>query len=436
MFKKLRVAAVDWLGSYHEINNYLVTHNLVESFTSYSADEHADIVLTTSADCNSRSAFLIRHARERGIPTLHIVDGVIKWRRVWSSSDPGPTKPAPPFQPIIADKVACIGPSQARLLSSWGQFAKVETTGLPRFDKYFTSQFNSHIRLPSGRQFTKTKRILVIISNAFAYNSADSQKVYKSLLHLNDFFASASLSHHYEITWRLSKKLRYKIPFDLVGRVQYPNICLFESLPFYDVVISLPSTAILESMSLGLPTCILDYLPGPDYIQAAWTMRNQGDIEEQIDSLLSANEEYLHYQHYLLHDQLRLDSPSTPRIVRLIQDMIDLAQNKTHHVAIHYLSPASASSSQYSYCPPYDYNPADLFPAYPLFARGADDEIISELYHLRMLVNNIDQELAKRPFFSRFRLRALLWFPRYARLIYRALLGICRRFFLQFHRIR
>ena len=42
---------------------------------------------------------------------------------------------APPsINLFLADKIACIGPSSARHIASWGNAAKVEVTGMPRLD--------------------------------------------------------------------------------------------------------------------------------------------------------------------------------------------------------------------------------------------------------------------------------------------------------------
>ncbi|MDA1315296.1 MAG: hypothetical protein O2968_18350 [Acidobacteria bacterium] len=73
-------------------------------------------------------------ARMTGIPSVVLQDGVLEWRCQYENPQLGAGGGAPQHQPVLADKIACIGPSSARHIASWGNASKVEVTGMPRLD--------------------------------------------------------------------------------------------------------------------------------------------------------------------------------------------------------------------------------------------------------------------------------------------------------------
>ena len=73
-------------------------------------------------------------ARKEGIPSLVLQDGILEWRCQYANPLFGAGGGAPQHQPVLADKIACIGPSSARHMASWGNAARVEVTGMPKLD--------------------------------------------------------------------------------------------------------------------------------------------------------------------------------------------------------------------------------------------------------------------------------------------------------------
>lgn len=124
---------------YIPVLEFLESKDMLASVSTYTPCDlqvRPDIVLASDEWCPEYSLKLVQ-AKDQGIPTLHIADGVVKWGNVWSNPRSlSENSGMPLFQPILADRIACIGPLQARIFSSWGQAKKVALTGLPRLDNY------------------------------------------------------------------------------------------------------------------------------------------------------------------------------------------------------------------------------------------------------------------------------------------------------------
>ena len=91
-------------------------------------DYHYDIVCCLDA------------AHKRGIPSLTLQDGILEWRCQYENPLFADGGGAPQHQPVIANKIACLGPQSARQLAAWGNAPKVEVTGMPRLDHLLTRQ--------------------------------------------------------------------------------------------------------------------------------------------------------------------------------------------------------------------------------------------------------------------------------------------------------
>jgi hypothetical protein len=386
----MRVAIVDpgRILHYTALIEYLKKSSLLTSFSAYDPKqppENYDIVLT-SDEWHSKSSVLIAEAKHNSIPTLHIVDGITKWGNVWENPRSKDEECGlPMFQPVLSDKIACIGPLQARLFSSWGQHHKVEVTGLPRFDSYVDSFHNgSSDRLRKGDTSRQPLNILVILANKPGYTDAQIDIARQSLIDLNNFFAEAEFSNSINITWRLGATSPQIIPHPIVGDIDNSDQPLINILQNTDAVIASPSTAVLEAMSMDIPTCIMDYLNKPEFLQAAWVIRSKESIQSELKYLLAKDERRMLFQRYLLHDQFRLDSPASPRVAHLMQAMIAIAKHNKEHGTKHPFPTNISSQPNYASFSPYHYAPRDLFPAHPLFSRSDSDEMACELGHLRL----------------------------------------------------
>ena len=260
----------------------------------------------------------ILNLRRRHVATLYAIDGILEWRNAWGNH---PNKPACPWtmRPVLCHKVACIGPSQARTLSAWGNADKVEVVGIPRFDFL---QRDSHARHDSG----STIRILVMTAKCPGFTETQRQQIIESLVDVKEWFAraQAAANRKYELVWRLTGGLDKVLGInnvlsDTTGRD------LASVLQRVDATITTPSTAQLESMLTGKPTVILDYTNSPLYEDAAWKITSKCQIGPVVGQLCDPPAERMHFQNCVLNDSLQLEMSATDRMLVLINTMRELA---------------------------------------------------------------------------------------------------------------
>src|SRR3990172_4206137 len=85
------------------------------------AADSIDLAVVSDERALPHAVDAVRQLGSRGVPTLHLLDGILEWRNTWEN----PTfalgdEPAAPFlQPSLCHKIACAGRSQARILESW-----------------------------------------------------------------------------------------------------------------------------------------------------------------------------------------------------------------------------------------------------------------------------------------------------------------------------
>jgi len=98
---------------------------------------------------------------------------------------------------------------------------------------------------------------------------------------------------------------------------------LGEVLDNVDAVITTPSTIYLESLLRKRPTAILDFHNSPKYFSAAWMMGNGNQIGSVVSELASPPDHKLMFQEFVLQDQLECSSPAKPRMLKLIETMVE-----------------------------------------------------------------------------------------------------------------
>ena len=263
----------------------------------------------------------ILELRRRRVATLYAIDGILEWRNAWENR---PDEPACPWtmRPVLSDKVACIGPSQARVLASWGQSQKIEIVGVPRFDHLINHDRSAN---RSPRSPDRAFRILVMTAKYPGFTSEQRDQIRQSLIDLKAWFSEPmGGAKKFDVTWRLTGGLDREIDVDNELR-DTSGDDLLTALRKVDAVVTTPSTAQLESMLLGKPTAILDYTNSPHLVESAWKITASCQINAVMAQLQNPPIPRLHYQEYLLNDALQLQSSATERMAALIGKMSEVA---------------------------------------------------------------------------------------------------------------
>ncbi len=116
MSERPRVAIVDWhekCAFYQPLTNAYAADWVDVAPPALAHDPpKVDLVLVNDETWPYCAAGL-REANRRGIPSLHLPDGICEWRNTWENP-----RPVPFLQPVLATRIACLGPAQARLIES------------------------------------------------------------------------------------------------------------------------------------------------------------------------------------------------------------------------------------------------------------------------------------------------------------------------------
>lgn len=326
--------------------------------------------------------------RERNIPTIYAIDGILEWRHSWEfppSDACGQT-----FRPVLADKIACIGRSQARILESWGNVGKCEVVGVPRFDHL------QRIR-QRDRQDSTPLRILVMTAKNPGFDQAQLDRTQKSLIQLRKWFKSNPVvnGRAVEPVWRLTIGMDKKIGVqgdasDTTGKQ------LADVLREVDAVITTPSTAMLEAMRIGLPVALLDYHNCPHFVPAAWTISASPHFDHVIPELMDPQAPKMLWQDSILHDSLECRELASSRYVRLVEDMAQIGrQCRAEGKALEYPARILADPSSGFHPVEERFDLSQLFPTNQSFQERDLRELQVTNAHLNQLVDLRDAEIKR-----------------------------------------
>ncbi len=255
-------------------------------------------------------------ARKARIPSLVLQDGILEWRCQYENPLFGLGGGAPQHQPVLADKIACIGHHSARHIAAWGNAAKVEVTGMPRLD-YLLNRPAAPIQNPGTR-------LLVMTAKNPGFTAGQRELTFQSLRdlkgHLEGLPAVKTL-------WRVSKSMAAALgvanQFERTSSME-----LAEVVDHADAVISTLSTAILEAMLLGRPVAALDYHNVPRFQPTAWTIAAPSHIPGVVAELLNPSAAKMAFQMNCLADSLEHARPAAERVRSLILQMIATAKEQ------------------------------------------------------------------------------------------------------------
>lgn len=304
-FSQHQQPLLDYFGSRIEVESDYRPKHIVA--------RNPDMVISLEAS-NCQRGFCVAEAARQGIATLQIMDGITEWRNTWTRRVLPYQRPL--NQPVVAHKVACLGRLDARLFESWGNVGKCEIIGQPRLDKLIKMKRPMRVEPIQGRHM----RLMIMTARTPGFTPEEVAITTKSLRDLKDYLESRK---DIQVTWRITKGLHKQLNVQNTF-TEATGKELHEALYHVDAVITTPSTTMLEGMLFGHPVALLNYHNTPMYVPAAWQISARDHIEPVLEGLRSAPLEYMLYQDYCLHDALACRTPALPRLVQLIETMIEI----------------------------------------------------------------------------------------------------------------
>ena len=286
---------------------------VIDNPSDWRLPDDAGIVITHEHFRWEEVSALRKICDQSRIPTLVLADGILEYRNTWQN----PTIPdASIYQPLLADKIACIGNNSARMIESWGNAGKVEVVGLPRLDLLRDAQRNprptDEFRLLIGTAttpaFTPQQRATVV----------RSLQAIKSWANANPTVAGRKLRMHWRLTDGLSEEIGIDGPES--------ELSLHDELLSVDAAITTPSTIFLESLLAQVPTAMLDFSNSPPFVPAAWSISAAEHLDTVVEELAAPPEPKMLFQNFVLADNLNCQSSATSRMVQLVTQMMQIGQ--------------------------------------------------------------------------------------------------------------
>lgn len=267
-----------------------------------------DLVLCVN-DYPYEVARCIDAARATGIPSLVLQDGILEWRCQYENPLFGAGGGAPQHQPVLADKIACLGPQSARQIAAWGNEGRVAVTGMPRLDYLLQRP-----KVPTRRPGT---RLLVMTAKNPGFTP---EQVEVTLRSLRDVKRHLDRLDGVSVIWRTAGHVTRELGVESEMR-ECASEELVSILERVDAVVTTPSTAMLEAMMVDRPVAALDYHNVPRFVPTAWTISALDHIGAVISELLFPPARKMAYQRQCLEDSLRVDGPAAARVAALIEEL-------------------------------------------------------------------------------------------------------------------
>ena len=328
----MKLGNVFYVGNAHEVEHHAAPLNELRNIRVASIQETlqaakaGDLAIFFSEHFHeTREA--IQRLKQANVATLYAIDGILEWRNAWVNRVDEPACPWT-MRPSLCHKIACIGPSQHRILSGWGNADRLELVGIPRFDDWVARRpaFQDSIRRWQNRT---SNRVLVLTAKTPAFTARQREVTLQGLRDLRDSLSSSDPSSApFEVTWRLTDDLASDLGVEnQLGSLQGHD--LRTQIEAADFVVATPSTAMLEAMLRGRPVVMLDYHQVPGLTDAAWKIQSADHLATCWQQLLDDSPNgradmarRLLWQERVLEDTLWCRPQASSRMCNLIEKIL------------------------------------------------------------------------------------------------------------------
>lgn len=332
-------------------------------------DQLPDLVLCVN-DFHYEVAECLAAAREARIPSLVLQDGILEWRCQYENPLFGEGGAAPQHQPVMADKIACIGRQSALHIAAWGNAGKAEVTGMPRLDALLDRPRTAP-RSPAGR-------LLVMTAKKPGFTPGQTAITLRSLADLKSYLDSVD---GLEVVWRTRPEVAAALGVE--NRLEeFSTLDLCDVLDRVDAVVTTLSTAMLEAMLMERPVAVLDYHNVPRFAQSAWNITAPAQIPAVLAELLQPPARKMLFQRICLQDSLR-EGPAASRVAALIDRMVEGLPPKPSEAT----SPSAPQPSL-----------GDLYPRQEVFACMDVPELQARLARSCRRIQDLERERQSRSF--------------------------------------
>lgn len=325
------------------------------------------------AECYFRS-------RQLNIPSLTLQDGIMEWRHVFENPlYNGNEHGVPLYHPVIADKIACIGPIWYNFIKELGNEKKVELTGMPKMDILGNR--------PTSSAKKQVKKILILTSAKPWFYDDQKPVIIQMLSDLKEFFMG---HNNYIPIWRVTKHLDREL--GLINHFAHKDTLeLKELLNDCDAVISTISTAMIESMLCGKPVARIDYFNNPALFPTVWNITDKNQIEDQVLKLANPSQMECWLQDVYKNQVILATSHASKNVAELILLMISFSKSN---------SISDMPADMYRWLPDDNLiqvppSLSEFYPARNVYQTDNIDELRNKLIRAELEISTLNNQLAR-----------------------------------------
>jgi SAM-dependent methyltransferase len=210
------------------------------------------------------------------------------------------------FNPMFCDAAACMGQMSYELIKKANPRKKLYVTGFPYFDSLVTDKSKTE---------HEGTNVLIVTSPTFTRSGDETQKRFIKQLYTQ---AKKDLP-------KMNIELRSKNYLDEIPSVKSKEGPIHDILRETDIVLGTPSTTLLESMVLGIPTAMIR-IPGErkQFMECSWTVSRIGDVKSVVTNMINAPSAALDLQAKRAHSMTKcLDGPAEERFCIAVKSLVN-----------------------------------------------------------------------------------------------------------------
>jgi len=289
-------------------------------------------IAVTTDSIGPEIALAMQRAKDAGVPSLTIQDGIIEYEHCWK-------KRSDRYRPLLTDLIAVFGNFTKQILISWGvPENKIHIVGCPRFDLYSTL-----------RQIGPSKpRILLTCANTPYVDDNTKEQFRESFIEVAKELEVSGMSFFVRLNKRKTLDLFTKE--SIIINKQRPNqhamakfigsassaalasimkrlrpnlFTIAQDIKHASAVITQISTVGLEAMAMGRPVAILNYSGETVYHRTPWEIRSRQHIKTVIQELLNPPPAKMLFQEQLFSEYVYCDGFASKRIADMINHMVE-----------------------------------------------------------------------------------------------------------------
>lgn len=278
-------------------------------------DEHSLAgvdALIVSCEHHYPSRLAIAACGRLGVPTFHVLDGIIEWRNLFENPrSMDRSQGAPLFQPLISDYTFAMGRIQQQTLQ-WLGNSSVLPTGLPRLDCLDPQPCRE------GSP-PKPARLMVCTANSPWFTLEQREVCLREFGRLAEGLMGLQEESDLdcEVVWRVADSVA-----EALGLASQVEGAAVEALESCHALITMPSSIAVEAMLLGVPTLIFDPFARPILSPSAWSSTSVETVLRLLPSLLAPNAHRSSLQDFLLAGITASDRGATQRIRDIISRVV------------------------------------------------------------------------------------------------------------------